>query len=128
MSSAAASRGLVERFEGGLDAPICLTWELTYACNLACVHCLSSSGRRYPRELSTEECKAIIDELQRLVVRLEQEMRLAATELRYEEAALLRDDIAELRLALAEASDAPSVPRTSGAPGTPGLAAAVPSA
>ncbi|MEI8398523.1 MAG: hypothetical protein WCG33_05190, partial [Actinomycetes bacterium] len=28
----------------GLDAPICLTWELTYACNLACVHCLSSSG------------------------------------------------------------------------------------
>ena len=34
-----------------------------------------------------------IDELQRLVVRLEQEMRLAATELRYEEAALLRDDI-----------------------------------
>ena len=35
---------LIERFESGLDAPICLTWELTYACNLACVHCLSSSG------------------------------------------------------------------------------------
>ena len=33
-------------------------------------------------------------------------MRLAATELRYEEAALLRDDIAELRLALVEARDA----------------------
>ncbi|MGA2521739.1 MAG: excinuclease ABC subunit UvrB [Acidimicrobiales bacterium] len=46
-----------------------------------------------------------IDELQRLVVRLEQEMRLAAAELRYEEAALLRDDIAELRLALAEAEE-----------------------
>ena len=29
---------LVEQFEQGLDAPICLTWELTYACNLACVH------------------------------------------------------------------------------------------
>ncbi|RDH77092.1 mycofactocin radical SAM maturase, partial [Mycolicibacterium moriokaense] len=29
---------LVEQFEHGLDAPICLTWELTYACNLACVH------------------------------------------------------------------------------------------
>ena len=40
---------LVDRFERGLDAPICLTWELTYACNLACVHCLSSSGRRDPR-------------------------------------------------------------------------------
>ncbi len=33
---------LVEHFESGLDAPICLTWELTYACNLACVHCLSA--------------------------------------------------------------------------------------
>ena len=43
---------LVEQFEHGLDAPICLTWELTYACNLACVHCLSSSGKRDPRELS----------------------------------------------------------------------------
>ena len=51
-----------------------------------------------------------IDELQRLVVRLEQEMRLAASELRYEEAALLRDDIAELRLALVEAGDAAGGP------------------
>ena len=33
---------LVDQFERGLDAPICLTWELTYACNLACAHCLSS--------------------------------------------------------------------------------------
>ena len=59
---------LVDQFERGLDAPICLTWELTYACNLACVHCLSSSGRRDPRELSTEQCKAIIDELQKMQV------------------------------------------------------------
>ena len=59
---------LVELFEYGLDAPICLTWELTYACNLSCVHCLSSSGRRDPRELSTEECKAVIDELERMQV------------------------------------------------------------
>jgi mycofactocin radical SAM maturase len=59
---------LVDRFQEGLDAPICLTWELTYACNLACVHCLSSSGRRDPRELSTAECKAVIDELQRMQV------------------------------------------------------------
>ena len=47
----------------GLDAPICLTWELTYACNLACVHCLSSSGQRDDRELSTEQAKAVLDEL-----------------------------------------------------------------
>ncbi|MGI3201522.1 mycofactocin radical SAM maturase [Streptomyces sp. GLT-R25] len=59
---------LVDHFETGLDAPICLTWELTYGCNLSCVHCLSSSGRRDPRELTTEECKAVIDELQRLQV------------------------------------------------------------
>ncbi|NKY42083.1 mycofactocin radical SAM maturase [Nocardia cerradoensis] len=59
---------LVEHFKHGLDAPICLTWELTYACNLACEHCLSSSGRRDPRELSTAECKAFIDELERMQV------------------------------------------------------------
>ncbi|MGZ4559403.1 MAG: mycofactocin radical SAM maturase [Mycobacteriaceae bacterium] len=59
---------LIDQFELGLDAPICLTWELTYACNLACVHCLSSSGKRDPRELSTEQCKAVIDELQRMQV------------------------------------------------------------
>ncbi|HWG60232.1 MAG TPA: mycofactocin radical SAM maturase [Streptosporangiaceae bacterium] len=63
-----ATAHLVEQFEHGLAAPICLTWELTYACNLSCVHCLSSSGRRDPRELSTAECKAVIDTLQRMQV------------------------------------------------------------
>jgi mycofactocin radical SAM maturase len=59
---------LVDQFQLGLDAPICLTWELTYACNLSCVHCLSSSGRRDPHELSTDECKSVIDELERMQV------------------------------------------------------------
>ena len=59
---------LAEQFQYGLQAPICLTWELTYACNLSCVHCLSSSGRRDPRELTTAECMAVIDELQRMQV------------------------------------------------------------
>jgi mycofactocin radical SAM maturase len=54
---------LREQFTHGLDAPICLTWELTYACNLACVHCLSSSGRRDPAELSPGEARGVIDEL-----------------------------------------------------------------
>src|SRR6185312_4132309 len=63
-----AVRSLADEFETGLDAPICLTWELTYACNLACVHCLSSSGRRNPRELTTAECRAVIDELERMQV------------------------------------------------------------
>ena len=59
---------LVDHFVEGLTSPICLTWELTYACNLSCVHCLSSSGRRDPDELSTDEAKAVIDELQRMQV------------------------------------------------------------
>jgi mycofactocin biosynthetic radical S-adenosylmethionine protein MftC len=67
-STPTAPLPLVEQFACGLSAPICLTWELTYACNLSCVHCLSSSGRRDPRELTTAECQAVIDELQRMQV------------------------------------------------------------
>jgi [mycofactocin precursor peptide]-tyrosine decarboxylase / 3-amino-5-[(4-hydroxyphenyl)methyl]-4,4-dimethylpyrrolidin-2-one synthase len=59
---------LIDHFEAGLDAPICLTWELTYACNLACIHCLSSSGRRDPRELTTAECLGLVDEFQAMQV------------------------------------------------------------
>ena len=59
---------LVSQLKGGLDAPICLTWELTYACNLQCVHCLSSSGQRDPRELTTAEAKQVLDELRDLQV------------------------------------------------------------
>ena len=43
-------------------------------------------------------------EVAALVLRLESEMRKAASDLRYEEAALLRDEIADLRLALVEES------------------------
>ncbi len=59
---------LVSQLKTGLDAPICLTWELTYACNLACVHCLSSSGQRDERELTTAEAKRVLDELRDLQV------------------------------------------------------------
>jgi mycofactocin radical SAM maturase len=62
------SAGLVEDMKRGLDAPICLTWELTYACNLQCLHCLSSSGRRDPDELATAEAERVIDELEALRV------------------------------------------------------------
>ncbi|MGE0000261.1 MAG: mycofactocin radical SAM maturase [Ilumatobacteraceae bacterium] len=61
-------QSLVGQLKSGLDAPICLTWELTYACNLQCVHCLSSSGQRDPRELSTDEAKHVLDELHDLQV------------------------------------------------------------
>lgn len=59
----AVNSSLRDHFEHGLEAPICLTWELTYACNLACTHCLSSSGRRDPAELTTAEAKSLIDEI-----------------------------------------------------------------
>src|SRR5947209_17779844 len=59
----ATKPAVTERLAQGLDAPICLTWELTYGCNLACVHCLSSSGRRDPRELDTPELFGVVDEL-----------------------------------------------------------------
>ena len=69
LSARSAAPGkLTDLFQLGLDAPICLTWELTYACNLSCVHCLSSSGRRDPRELTTDECKQVIDTLERMQV------------------------------------------------------------
>jgi mycofactocin radical SAM maturase len=51
-----------EVFRQGLDAPICLTWEVTYGCNLRCVHCLSSSGHARADELTTAEAKRMIDE------------------------------------------------------------------
>lgn len=59
---------LNDQLAAGLAAPICLTWELTYGCNLSCRHCLSSSGRRDPRELSTNEALRFLDELARMQV------------------------------------------------------------
>ena len=52
----------IAEFETGTRAPVCLTWELTYACNLACAHCLSSSGKHRPDELTFEEIRALVDE------------------------------------------------------------------
>ena len=63
-----SGKTLTTQLKAGLDAPICLTWEITYACNLQCVHCLSSSGTRDPRELSTDQAKAVLDELRDLQV------------------------------------------------------------
>src|ERR1039457_6511783 len=53
---------LVEQFKGGLAAPICLTWEWMYARHLACEHCLASSGRRAPDELTAGGMFAVVDE------------------------------------------------------------------
>src|SRR5258707_8336317 len=61
-------RGSQRFLQGGLSAPITVTWEITAACNIACVHCLSSSGRRRPRELTTQQSLALVDELAEMQV------------------------------------------------------------
>src|SRR4051794_14933547 len=41
-----------------------VVWNLTRTCNLKCVHCYTSSeAKRYPDELPTETCKAVLDDL-----------------------------------------------------------------
>lgn len=46
-----------------LRRPI-VVWNLTRTCNLRCLHCYSDSeARRYPGELTTQQCKAVLDDL-----------------------------------------------------------------
>ena len=43
-------------------APFLVIWEMTQACDLACLHCRASAvPRRDPRELSTDEARRLID-------------------------------------------------------------------
>lgn len=47
--------------------PLVLIWEVTRACDLACFHCRASAQAcRDPRELSTEEGKKLIDDIEQL--------------------------------------------------------------
>jgi mycofactocin radical SAM maturase len=52
----------------GLRAPVNVTWEITTRCNLSCVHCLSNSGEAQKDELSSEECRRLVDQLTALKV------------------------------------------------------------
>jgi mycofactocin radical SAM maturase len=49
--------------EMGLSAPVNVTWEVTYACNLSCIHCLSDSGPKRTGELTTEQALQVIDQM-----------------------------------------------------------------
>ena len=49
--------------EMGLSAPVNVTWEVSYACNLSCIHCLSDSGRKRDGELNTDQALQVIDQL-----------------------------------------------------------------
>jgi radical SAM protein with 4Fe4S-binding SPASM domain len=51
-----------------LSAPLFVIWEITGGCNLKCRHCLSDSGRVGRDELTTSECKRLIDTLAALKV------------------------------------------------------------
>jgi radical SAM protein with 4Fe4S-binding SPASM domain len=46
-----------------LSAPKSVIWDVTYACNLRCPHCLTDSGKKKSRELTTKEAYFLIDTL-----------------------------------------------------------------
>ena len=49
---------------GGVDIfPEAVVWEITFACNMRCIHCGTSAGKRRPDELTTKEALDLIDEL-----------------------------------------------------------------
>ena len=51
------------------ERPFIAIWEVTQACDLACVHCRASAQpSRHPMELSTEEGKHLIDQIAALKV------------------------------------------------------------
>ena len=51
------------------ERPFIAIWEVTQACDLACVHCRASAQPdRHPMELSTEEGKQLIDQIAALKV------------------------------------------------------------
>ena len=52
----------------GLRAPVNVTWEITLKCNLHCAHCLSDAGTTSGNELTTGECRQLVDQLTALKV------------------------------------------------------------
>src|SRR5262245_9209067 len=49
------------------ERPLLAIWELTQACDLACVHCRAcATTNRDPAELSTEEGKRVLDAIARM--------------------------------------------------------------
>lgn len=59
----AMPEGLMVDFD---QAPFIVIWEITQACNLACVHCRAEAQpKRHPLELSTEEGFRLLDEIKR---------------------------------------------------------------
>jgi AdoMet-dependent heme synthase len=53
----------MQELRGAYGAPLVAHLGLTLACNYACAHCYSSSGKRAPNELTLPEIKGLIDRL-----------------------------------------------------------------
>jgi radical SAM protein with 4Fe4S-binding SPASM domain len=49
-------------------SPFLIVWDVTYACNLNCKHCYASAGKKLADELTTEEAKQVIDQLDKASV------------------------------------------------------------
>ena len=48
------------------EAPVVVFWEITRSCALACIHCRAvAQPKRHPFELTTNESRALVDELYR---------------------------------------------------------------
>jgi radical SAM protein with 4Fe4S-binding SPASM domain len=43
--------------------PSYVVWEITFACNMRCLHCGTAAGKQRPTELTTQEALSLIDEL-----------------------------------------------------------------
>ena len=43
--------------------PEIVVWEITFACNMRCIHCGTAAGKRRPDELTTMEALKLIDDL-----------------------------------------------------------------
>lgn len=46
-----------------LSAPLSVLWDITYACNLRCAHCLTGSGQPLEDELSAQEAHRVLNQL-----------------------------------------------------------------
>ena len=56
--------------KAGERTPEIVGWEITNQCNLRCAHCFTAASRRSHNELTTEECRRIIDSLATLGVKM----------------------------------------------------------
>lgn len=54
----------------GVPPPVLVSFGITRECDLKCPHCYSDSGEKDPKELSTEEAKALIGDVAELGARL----------------------------------------------------------